>query len=188
MFNDLSVLKKSGLCLLFALITGVFAQITIPLPYIPITGQTLAVGLAAVILGSKLGAATMVVYLLLGAVGLPVFSDLQSGVNVLVGPSGGYIFGFVLTAYVTGLILEKSSFTLGWATVANIVGMGITLAFGMVQLMIVLELTFTAALQAGVIPFLITGVIKAFLASAGGVWVRQFSGQKLKKEQLGKAS
>lgn len=160
-------------CAIFAAITGILAQVEIPLPLIPISGQTLAVGIAATILGSRQGALSMIVYAGIGAVGIPVFAGFAGGLHVLVGPSGGYIFGFILTAFITGLILEKTKFTIPIALVANIIGMFVTLFFGTVQLKFVLDLTWDAALAGGVYPFLVVGFIKAVLASWIGITVRR---------------
>ena len=96
-------------CSIFAAITAILAQIEIPLPLIPISGQTLAVGIAATVLGSRQGALAMLCYAAIGAVGIPVFAGFSGGPQVLVGPSGGYIFGFIAAAYITGLILEKTT-------------------------------------------------------------------------------
>lgn len=160
-------------CAIFAAITGILAQVEIPLPLIPISGQTLAVGLAATILGSRLGALSMVGYMALGAIGIPVFAGFSGGFHVIVGPSGGYIIGFIAAAFITGLILEKTKFSIPMAMVANVAGMFVTLLFGTIHLKIVLDLTWNAALIAGVYPFLVVGFIKAFLASWIGIKVRQ---------------
>ena len=158
---------------IFAAITSILAQIEIPLPLIPISGQTLAVGIAATILGSRQGALAMVLYMAIGAAGLPVFAGFSGGPQVLVGPSGGYVFGFIAAAYVTGLLLEKTKFTMSMAVIANILGMFVTLFFGTIQLKFVLDLGWNAAIAAGVFPFLVVGFIKAFLASWIGIAVRR---------------
>ncbi|WP_042144474.1 biotin transporter BioY [Paucisalibacillus sp. EB02] len=157
---------------IFAAITGILAQIEIPLPLIPISGQTLAVGIAAVVLGSRQGTLAMICYMAIGAVGVPVFAGFGAGIQVLVGPSGGYVFGFIAAAFITGLILEKTKFTIPMAFIANSIGMFITLTFGTIQLKYVLDLEWSAALVAGVYPFLVVGFIKAFLASWIGITVR----------------
>lgn len=72
------------LCAMFAAVTAIFAQITIPIPVVPISGQTLAVGLTATILGSRYGAIAMICYVALGAIGLPVFAEAKGGAQVLV--------------------------------------------------------------------------------------------------------
>jgi biotin transport system substrate-specific component len=160
-------------CSIFAAITGIFAQIEIPLPLVPISGQTLAVGLTATIIGSRYGAFSMVGYAALGAVGVPVFAGFSGGAQVLVGPTGGYIFGFIAAAFITGIILEKTKFNLTMAMIANTVGMIVILIVGTIQLKFVAELSWTQAMAAGVYPFILVGLIKAFLASWIGITVRK---------------
>lgn len=166
-------LRMMVLSAMFAAITGVLAQLEIPLPLVPISGQTLAVGLTATILGSRYGTVAMIVYAALGAIGLPVFAGASGGVHILAGPTGGYIIGFIATAYITGLILEKTKFNLAMAMLANTVGMVVTLVFGTVQLKYVMDLSWADALAGGVYPFIVVGLIKAFLASLIGIKVRQ---------------
>ncbi|MFB1049400.1 biotin transporter BioY [Paraliobacillus sp. JSM ZJ581] len=168
-----SRLRAIILCGVFAAVTAVLAQIEIPIPVVPISGQTLAVGLAATIIGSRYSTIAMICYILLGAVGLPVFAGFSGGVQILVGPTGGYIFGFVVTALVTGYILEKTKYNITMAMVANTVGMIITLIFGSIQLKIVLDLTWNQALISGVYPFIVVGLIKAYLASWLGITIRK---------------
>ena len=158
---------------LCAAIIAVLAQIIIPLPLIPITGQTLAIGLVVTILGLKHGTYAVLLYILLGAIGLPVFQSFTGGLGILFGPTGGYIIGFIPTALVIGFYLEKTRLTFTHALIANILGMLVTLAFGAVWLKYFAELSWTGALLSGVIPFLIVGVIKAILAAWVGVIVRQ---------------
>ncbi|MCT2535689.1 biotin transporter BioY [Aquibacillus koreensis] len=168
-----SKLRVIIICGIFAALTAILAQITIPIPVVPISGQTLAVGLTATIIGSRYGAIAMICYALLGAAGVPVFAGLKGGAQILLGPTGGYIFGFILTAYVTGLILEKTKYTLTMAMIANTVGMLITLIFGAIQLKFVLDYTWAQAIGTGVFPFIVVGLIKAFLASWLGLAVRK---------------
>lgn len=158
---------------IFAAIMAVLSQLTIPLPLIPITGQTLAVGLTATILGSRYGTLAMLIYTLLGAIGLPVFTEASGGLQILFGKTGGYIFGFILTVFATGLILEKTRFTLVNAIIANLVGMVITLICGSIQLKFVLDIPWDKAIAFGATPFIVVGVIKAVLASLIGIKVRE---------------
>ncbi|KZZ84927.1 biotin transporter BioY [Bacillus sp. SJS] len=166
----LRMLILSGM---FAAITAVFAQIEIPLPIVPISGQTLAVGMAATILGSRYGALAMTVYAGLGMIGLPVFAEAKGGLHILAGPTGGYIIGFIAAAFLTGYFLEKTKFTLKFALAANTIGMLVTLLFGTVWLKIVLGLPWDKALAVGVWPFVAVGLIKAVLASWIGIAVRR---------------
>lgn len=158
---------------LFAAIIAVLAQVTIPLPLVPITGQTLAIGLAATILGAKYGTLSVLIYLLMGAIGLPVFAQMSGGLGILFGPTGGFLFAFIPTAYVIGLYLEKSGFTLKNAIFANLIGTLISLTIGTVWLKYVVALTWTAAFLAGFFPFIIVGILKAVLAAWAGIIVRQ---------------
>ncbi|ANU11060.1 hypothetical protein A1A1_14884 [Planococcus antarcticus DSM 14505] len=157
---------------LFAAIIGILAQITIPLPLVPITGQTLAIGLAATILGPKYGTISVLVYLGIGAVGIPVFSQMSGGLGSLFGPTGGYLFGFIPTAFVIGFYLQKTSFTVTNAIIANVIGMFVALIFGTVWLKIFANLSWTGAFLGGFAPFIFVGVIKAALAAWIGISVR----------------
>lgn len=160
---------------LFAAIIGILAQVSIPLPFtqVPITGQTLAIGLAATILGSRIGTLATWLYLLIGAVGIPVFAQFSGGLGTIVGPTGGFLVGFIPTVYFIGLYLEKTNYTIMNAFIANIIGMFITLIFGTAWLKIVAELTWTAAFISGFAPFIFVGLIKAFLASWLGIVIRK---------------
>lgn len=160
------------LCAFGAAIIAVLAQVTIPIPLVPITGQTLAIGLIVTILGTKYGTISVLLYVLLGAVGLPVFANFSGGLSVLVGPTGGYIIGFIIQAYIMGIYLDKFGYTYWQAIVSNLIGMVITLAFGTAWLKFAANLTWTGAFLAGVAPFIIVGVIKAIIAAWVGILVR----------------
>ncbi len=158
---------------MFAAIISVLAQMFIPFPLVPITGQTLAIGLAATILGKKYGTYSVLVYLFIGAVGMPVFSGMTAGFSILIGPTGGYLIGFIPSVFIIGLFLEKSGFTVKHSILANLIGMCITLTFGTIWLKLSAGLTWTSAIAAGVTPFLIAGVLKALIASYLGIIIRQ---------------
>ena len=104
-----SKLKGMVFAALFAALTGAVAWFRIPLPFtpVPITLQTLMVLFSGAMLGPIYGALSMIVYLLLGAIGLPVFAGGSSGVGALLGPSGGYLFSYPVAAFVIGYMLEK---------------------------------------------------------------------------------
>lgn len=169
-------LRMQIMAALFAGITAVCAQISFPLPFspVPFTGQTLAVALAATILGARFGALSMAIYALLGAVGIRVFAQFEGGLHVLVGPTGGFIWAFIIGAYVTGKIIAlRRNPGVVWAMWANAVGLAIILAAGMVQLKFVAGLTWAGAAMAGVVPFIPTGVLKVVLASSLGIVIRR---------------
>ncbi len=160
---------------LFAAMIAILAQVTIPLPFspVPITGQTFAVGLAATILGSRKSVIAVLLYLFMGAVGLPVFSGFSGGLGVLIGPEGGYLFSFIPAAYLIGLYLEKTTFTLKQAMIANHLAMLLTLGIGSTWLKIATSLSWQTAFVVGSLPFLFVGIIKAMLAASIGLKIRE---------------
>ena len=173
MSKDQIKLRSMIMIALFAAIIGVLAQITIPLPLVPITGQTLAIGLAATILGARNGTLAVILYLIIGIAGVPVFAEFGAGVSKLIGPTGGFLIGFIPQAFFMGLFMEKLGFTLKNALIANIVGMFITLFFGTAWLKISVDLSWTAAFASGFTPFIIVGIVKAVIASWVGILVRK---------------
>lgn len=165
--------KMMMIIAMFAALISILAQVTIPLPLIPITGQTLAIGLTATILGSKNGSLAVLVYLLLGLIGLPVFASFSSGFGVLFGPTGGFLIGFIPTAFITGLWLEKTTYTYWNAIIANLIGVCISLSFGVIWLKVAGSLSWHAAFLSGALPFIPVGIIKALLAAWLGILIRQ---------------
>ena len=102
----LDFVRQVGLVIGFSLLTALSAQIVIPIGAVPITGQTFAVLLTGALLGSRLGAITMIVYLMEGAIGLPFFYGGSGGIAHLMGPTGGYLFAFPAAAFITGAFAE----------------------------------------------------------------------------------
>jgi biotin transport system substrate-specific component len=92
----------------FSILTAISAQIAIPVQPVPFTLQTMFVVLAGAFLGAKNGAYSQLLYLAIGAVGMPVFANGSLGIAVLFGPSGGYLLAFPVAAYLTGLLIKKT--------------------------------------------------------------------------------
>ncbi len=107
--HELSIPKKLALALVMVAVTALLAQLKFPLPWspVPITGQTLGVLLAGVLLGQWWGGISMGLYAVLGVVGLPLFAGWSHGLSVLAGPTGGYIIGFVLASLFLGYFSDK---------------------------------------------------------------------------------
>src|ERR1700730_15753530 len=101
--------RSVGLVVSFSLLNALAAQIAIPIGPVPITGQTFAVLLTGALLGSRLGAAALIVYLVEGASGLPFFAGGSGGIAHLLGPTGGYLVAFPAAAFITGAFAEH-----GW--------------------------------------------------------------------------
>ena len=162
------------LCALFAALTAVCTFINVPLPFtpIPINLATLSVFLAGGLLGAKFGALSQIVYLLIGAIGLPVFSNYQGGLGVFAGPTGGFLFGYVIAAFFVGLILKKLSDSdddkrTGVIKIvfACLVGMLSYFIPGTLWFMYITNTGLLAALFACVIPFLIGDALKVTAAT-----------------------
>jgi biotin transport system substrate-specific component len=155
---------------LVALGTGLLAlsaKINLPLPYVPMTLQTLVVLMIGAAYGWRLGAATMVAYIVEGAAGLPVFAGPVGGLAPLLGPTAGYLVGFVVAALMTGWLSER-----GWDRsvprlfVAMAVGHIAILALGFAWLAFGLKLGADKAWLVGVAPFIAASVIKNALGAA----------------------
>ena len=157
------------LVLAFALFTALAAQIRIPLPFtpVPITGQTFAVLLSGGVLGMYAGASSQVVYVIMGAIGLPFFAGGTSGWEVVTGATGGYLIGFVFAAAYVGYMAERGEDRRFSSSIGMfLTGTLIIYAFGVPWLMNYLETDLADAVAKGMAPFLIGDVIKALLAAA----------------------
>ena len=153
---------------LFAVVIAICSWISIP-TVVPFTLQTFAVFLAVAVLGGKRGTLAVIVYVLLGAVGLPVFSGFKGGIGVLLNTTGGYIIGFVFSALVMWAF-EKSFGKKTWALILSmILALAVCYAFGTVWFMIVYAknvgaVGLSAVLGWCVIPFIIPDLAKITLA------------------------
>ncbi|MBF8256550.1 MAG: BioY protein [Anaerolineales bacterium] len=151
-----------GGCLLIAL--AAHLQILLPNSPVPVTGQTFAILLLGALYGSRRGPATVVTYLMLGAAGLPVFAGGMAGLARFVGPTAGYLVGFVVAAFTVGWLSERRWDRKPWTTAASmIIGNGIIYALGVVWLWRFVG--GEAVLNAGVVPFLPGDALKIALAT-----------------------
>ncbi len=151
-------------CGLFAGLLGAAALVTVPLGPVPFTLQVFAVLLCGLTLGPRLGALSVAAYLALGLVA-PVYAGGASGLGVLTGPTGGYLFGFLIAVVVTGLWAERGSPSARGLVPAALAGLLPIYGLGATWLAIQLDLDLTTAVSAGVLPFLVPDVAKALLAA-----------------------
>lgn len=155
---------------IFAAIIAVCSWISIPLT-VPVTLQTMAVCIAAGLLGIKKGTLTVFVYILLGLIGVPVFSGFSAGVGVLFGSTGGYIIGFIFTALIVGIMVKLLGKKIWVYAVSMVIGIAVCYAFGTVWFIVVYNnsnadaVSLSAALGMCVIPFIIPDLVKIAAAT-----------------------
>ena len=156
-------------------LTALAAQWRIHLGFtpVPITGQTFAVLLTGAALGWQLGAVGQMLYVAVGALGAPVFSDASGGMEVIRGATGGYLIGFIVAAGLVGWMAEhRQDRTFSTMFTAFVLGSAVIYLFGVVGLMVATGWPLLEAFEKGVVPFLLGDLIKA--AAAGlllpGAW------------------
>ena len=165
--------RKVTIVICFALITAVTAQVRLPWTPVPVTAQTLAVLLSGATLGWRAGAGCQLLYLSLGAAGLPLCSGGKGGFAVIAGPTGGYLIGFVIAAALVGFLAELGQDRrLSTSVPAMLAGSAVIYLVGIPWLAHVLNVSAVRAVELGMAPFLIGDALKVLLAGAllPGVW------------------
>jgi len=159
--------RSVSLVFAFSLLTALAAQIVIPIGPVPVTGQTFAVLLTGALLGSRLGAMAMIVYLVEGASGLPFFYGGTSGIAHILGQTGGYLVAFPAAAFITGAFAEH-----GWdkrfvtAVGAMVIGSLIIVLAGWAWFSYVTHTAPETAFLVSVVPLIPGDIIKILLAAA----------------------
>ena len=169
--EKLSLVDISQIALFTALI-AVMAQISIPLPGgVPLTLQTLAIPLAGLVLGPKKGTLSTIVYVLLGAVGAPVFANFTGGIGIVLGMTGGFLLSFPIMALLAGFASGKNAKSpILWMWL--LAGAVINYIVGTLWFMFAAKANLMGALTACVIPFIPTAIIKMILAGMLGPMLR----------------
>lgn len=164
---------KVALVLAGTLLVALGAQAEVPMVPVPMSLQTLAISVIGLTFGARLAAATLLVYLGQGAMGLPVFAGGAAGAAHLMGPTGGYLAGFVIMAWLTGFMAERG-FGCGFLRLFLAALVPATLLFvpGALWLWAITPLDLSGAVAAGVTPFLVGGLVKSAVAAmvAAGGW------------------
>lgn len=157
-------LRWTVLASLVAALTAVGAYIYVPIGPVPIVLTTLFVLLSGLLLGSHWGLASMGLYLLVGAIGMPVFAGGKGGLAHFFGPTGGYLFGYALAAWVTGFISERSHGLMILEIFAILAGSLAIYGLGVPWLKMVTQMSWTKTFMVGMIPFIPGDCVKAFTA------------------------
>ena len=157
-------LRWMVLASLMAALTAVGAYIHVPIGPVPIVLSTLFALLSGLLLGSRWGLASMGLYLLVGAIGIPVFAGGKGGVAHFLGPTGGYLFGYALASWITGLISEHSHGRIKLDILSVIIGSLVIYGLGVPWLKMVTQMSWPKTVIVGMIPFLIGDAVKASVA------------------------
>ena len=151
---------KMAMTALMAAVICILGPLSIPIGEVPISFTNLAIYFAVTILGWKLGTISYILYLLIGLVGVPVFSGFTGGIGKLAGPTGGYLIGFIFMAVISGIFIEKFRGKWYMAVLGMVLGLAVTYLFGTAWLCYQANLGFMAGLMTGVIPFLLGDAVK----------------------------
>ena len=158
---------------LLAALLAVLSPFSLQIGPIPLTLATLGVYFCAALLGEKRGTLAVAVYLLLGAVGVPVFAGFSGGVQKFAGPTGGYLVGYLLCAFLAGLFIRRHAEKPLFWIVGFVVGTAALYAFGTAWFMIGSKTPFGAALLTCVVTFLVGDAVKIAAAIAIGFPLRK---------------
>ncbi|WP_455715863.1 biotin transporter BioY [Anaerosporobacter sp.] len=150
---------------LFVALTAICSQIQIPLPMVPINLALFAVYLTGTLLGPQYGSLSILAYIILGGIGIPIFAGFRSGFGTITGPTGGYIVGYIFTAFIVGLITKEFGYTWLKLVIAMVLGLAVCYILGTIWFMYVTSNSLASAMTYCVIPFLPGDVVKIILAT-----------------------
>ena len=186
---NLSV-KEITLVGLATAIMGIFSQLALPIPFttVPLTLQTFGLVIISVVLGKKIGTLSILIWALLGTIGIPVFSGFSSGLGVLVGPNGGYIIGFIFMSFIIGYTSTSTNKNNILLFVGVYLGQAVQYTFGVIQLKIVLGLSLPNALLAGLYPFILKDIIMITVAVTLALSIKKSLGGVLMSNDKNKIS
>lgn len=158
-------------CALFAAIIAISAQVTVPNPLtgVPITLHTFGVALCAAVGGAAAGTISTAVYVFLGAVGLPVFASMRGGFDVLFGPTGGFLFGFIAMAFFCGLPMKNLPLRIA----VSCAGLAVCYLCGAVQYAIIARIDIVQSIVLVVLPFIIKDVLSLVAAQYMAIPIRK---------------
>ena len=147
--------------------------LNIPVSPVPISLGFLAIYFVVIVVGMKLGTISVIIYILLGLAGIPVFTNFTGGPAKLFGPTGGYIIGYIFMALICGFFVDRFGKKLPFYFLGMVLGTVICYLFGTVWLGYQMDMTFTQALAAGVFPYIPGDLLKLIIAIAAGSQIRK---------------
>ena len=157
--------QRLTLSALLCALCAVLSQIQIPIPPVPLSLSLLGVHLCGALLGRRWGAAAVGCYVALGAVGVPVYAGFAGGVSVLLGPTGGFLFGYILCAWTGGALIQRFGFTRKCLMLSMTAGTLACYALGAAWFSLVSGANLAGCLSACVLPFIPGDALKVLLAA-----------------------
>ena len=179
-----SLTARLTISAIFTALIAILAQFAVPLPFspVPVTGQTIGIILAALLLDKRTAVISVLAYLLLGAAGAPVFSMARGGLYMITGPTGGYLWGFLPAVYLASMISSSSlEYSIQKAALGAIAAMAVIYFCGSLQLSLIMGYSPLQAFLVGVLPFLAADLIKTGLAAFLGLQIYR----SLERNKLG---
>lgn len=158
---------------LMTAVTCILAPLSLPIGPVPISLTNLAIYFSLYVLGMKKGTISYLIYLLIGFIGVPVFSGFTSGPEKLFGPTGGYLIGFLPMSLIAGVVIDRFVSSKIICFLGMVTGTVVCYGFGTAWLAFQAHLDWKAALFAGVIPFLVGDLAKMLLAMIVGPQIRK---------------
>lgn len=159
---------------LFTAVICILAPFSIPMPLgVPMTMQTFAIILAGIVLGAKRGALSTLIYILLGAIGLPIFSNFTGGWQTIIGPTGGFILSFPLMAYLIGLGMEYRTKYRWCLYIGLVLATAFNFFFGILVFCHVTDSSLSVGFATCVLPFIPGTILKTVLATILGLHIRK---------------
>ncbi len=173
--EDTNKMKTRQLTLIGVMtaVTCILGPLSLPIGIIPISLTNLAIYFAVYALGGKRGTLSYIVYLFIGLVGLPVFSGFSGGFTKLFGPTGGYLIGFILMAFISGIFIDKFSSKIYMCFLGMVLGTIVTYILGTAWLSYEAHIGFNKALAVGVLPFIPGDIVKIIIASLIGPQIKK---------------
>lgn len=169
--SNLSIHQMAVIAFISALMC-ILGPMSIPIGAVPISFTNFVIFLAAYLLGTRSGTISYCIYLLIGFAGLPVFSGYTGGIAKLAGPTGGYLIGFIFTAVISGLFIQKSHGKTWFCILGMVIGMLVAYVFGTIWFVIETDCTLRYALTICVFPFLIGDAVKILISTKIGPMLR----------------
>jgi len=168
-------IKEIVLIGLMSAVICILGPLSIPLPVspVPISMTNLAIYFTLYVLGTRRGCISYLIYLLIGFAGVPVFSAFTAGPGKLLGPTGGYLIGFIFMALIAGLFIDRQPAHMGMSFLGMAIGTAVCYVFGSLWLSWQAQMPLTAAFAAGVIPFIPGDLCKMVLAMIAGPQIRK---------------